>query len=196
MGLLDIFGKLTGKTEQKATAQKLQPQPQKKHSDAYFAFDDKYYDSVHAKIDKIWEMEEEFDDPDKTVKNYNKMLEKFEDLKKWCLEKEGGGEFYEEEVLPEYEGVKENLENFLKNDYEEAKKEFEEVQEHKKTVSKTKKQILSMLKEPMKKTELEKAFPVQEDDCNYCAIALSELLYEGKIVKGKEGNRVIYSVKK
>lgn len=269
MGLLDIFGKLTG-VSNSGRADKNMPSspPKKQHSKAYFAFCDKYDDAAQNKIEKINDMEDEFDNPDKTVSNYNKMLTKYEDLKTWCLEKEGGAEYYEEFVAPEANTCKKALDDFMQNDYDDAKfafqnssavekkmdkiydmdvefldpdkavrnydamlSKFEELrqwcderhgtkyfneeilpdfEEMKKRaadfkaneyesakqkfgiIRNTQEEIIAAMKDaPAKKTDLEKMF---SGDANYKA-ALKDLIDGGTVIQGKEGNRIVYSVK-
>ena len=98
----------------------------KKHSDAYFAFDDKYYNKCMKMYDRADDVDTDFDDPAQCVKGMKKKLALLSDLKKFCYNSGNGGiEFYEEhfsksllETQNEYNSLIENYDSLVSQYHE------------------------------------------------------------------------------
>ncbi len=164
--------------------------------EAYYDFEDRYGTTCDRKEEKIYNVETDNRDPDKNVKGFQKMLELCHDLEEFCTSKgSGGAAYFKENYSHIYREIQKDLDDYMKNDYAEAKEYFEEEKAKQKAIKSLANKIFKEIEKAdgsaMQK-DLRKQFPKGEPD--YFNQAVKSLLESGKIDKFKDGSHVVYKI--
>lgn len=165
--------------------------------DAYYDFEDRYSNTCDKKEEKIYNVETNSRDPDRNVKGFKKMLELCHELEDFCASKGPGGiAYFKENYAHIYQEIQNDLDDYMKNEYEEDKKYFEEEKAKKKAIKSLSNKILKEIEKAggsaMQK-DLRKL--VSNDEPDYFNQAIKSLLESDKISKFKEGSHVVYKTK-
>lgn len=164
--------------------------------DAYSEFEDRYFKSCEKREAKIYNVEVDNLDPDKNVAGFNKMLELCHELEEFCNSHgPGGAAYFKENYFYIYQEIRDSLDDYMKNEYEEAKIYFEEEKARQKAIKGLASKILKAIQNEggsVMQKDLRKQFPKNEPD--YFNQAIKSLLEAGKIAKFKDGNFVGYKI--
>ncbi len=169
-----------------------------KHSEEYYDYESKYMDSGifdkwQNKIDNIDDFQE---DPDEVVRAYKRKIEIAKEFEEFSKTKPYGYEFYKEY----YNAVKvctEELQDYLNNEYENAKKEYleekKEDEEYQNTINALCDKITDLIKNgTTKQTEIKDS--LSGSDIEYYNFAINRLLENNIISRKHEKGRVIFSL--
>ena len=164
--------------------------------EAYYDFEDHYGKSCEKKVDKIDSIETDNLDPDKNVSSFKKKLELCKELETFCSDHgSGGSAYFKENYSYIYQDIQNELDDYLKNEYAEAKEYFEEEKARQKAIKSLSNKILKEIEKAggsALQKEIRKQFPKGEPD--YFNQATKSLLESGKIIKYKDGNFVCYKI--
>lgn len=168
---------------------------------AYFDFEDHYWKTCDKMEEKIYNAEPDHINPyninpDKNIAGFKRMLELCHELEDFCTSKGPGGvAYFKENYSHIYQEIQSNYDDYMENDYAEAKEYFESEKAKQKAIKNLASKILKEINKSegsaMQK-DLRKQFPKGEPD--YFNQAITMLLESGKITKFKDGKFVIYKV--
>lgn len=198
MGLFDfIFGtKSKEPVIKKTVTVSAKPSAQSKYSfkenDEYYTFYDRNYDKWDDKFAEAIDIDESSEDPDKTLRNYEKAFPKLEALRdKLCSIGPVGIRMYEEEFKDYFEILDKDMKEFKEYDYEELKKNFDENKAYQAAIKKDAAKLLKIIEasnEPVLQVDLKK-------EAEHYELAISRLVDKGKIERIKIGNKVAFQKK-
>lgn len=162
--------------------------------ESYYDFEDRYGKSCEKKVDKIDGIETDNLDPDKNVSGFKKKLALCKELENFCADHGSGGTaYFKENYSYMFQDIQKEFDDYMKNEYEEAKEYFEEEKNRQKAIKSLANNILKEIEKAggsaMQK-DLRKHFPKSEPD--YFNQAIKALLESGKIGKFKDGSHVVY----
>ena len=124
------------------------------------------------------------------------MLELCHELEEFCNSHgSGGAAYFKENYFYIYQEIRDSLDDYMKNEYEEAKIYFEEEKARQKAIKGLASKILKAIQNgggSVMQKDLRKQFPKNEPD--YFNQAVKSLLEAGKIAKFKDGNFVGYKI--
>lgn len=164
-------------------------------------FYDKYSEAAEKKKDKILDMCYPYSlcdskyNPDKELAYFDTIISAWEEYKRWCFSIPGGKEYFKEYDNDDYQSLLKEKQDYIKNDYEEAKRDFAEYQEEQKNFKEIKKFVYKSVlsaspADGVKRSDLCISYPDSEKSTIYRAA--DELISEGKIRKEKISNRIVY----
>lgn len=183
------------KTEQ--IKAKMESEKNKSSSDtyeAYYEFEDHYGNTCDRKEEKIYDINTDSPDPDKNIKAFQKMLELCHELEDYCCSKGAGGTaYFKENYSHIYQEIQNDLDDYMKNAYAEAKERYEQQIADEKAIKGLSKKILKELQKTggsMAQTELKKL--ISETEMQYYNRAIKELTESSKIEKFKIESHVAF----
>lgn len=186
------------KTEQ--IKAKMESEKNKSSSDtdeAYYEFEDHYGNTCDKKEEKIYDIDTDSPDPDKNIKAFQKMLELCHELEDYCCSKgTGGTAYFKENYSHIYQEIQNDLDDYMKNEYAEAKEYYEQQIADEKAIKGLSKKILKELQKAggsMAQTELKKL--ISETEMPYYNRSIKELTESNKIEKFKDGSHVAFRAK-
>lgn len=189
MGLFDLFKK---KEEEVAPA----PQPKRVlESEAYWEF----YNRHEKKLDKWEERIEDAidydDNPEKTIKSFEKALSLCDEFEAFCLsDPEGGAEYFQKDGVEIRQRIQSDYDDFIKNEYEEALKDWNEHQEYEKLKKSVRSKLLSSVKREGKIAQADLKKLLSEEEAPLYNASVKTLEDSDKIVRTKEGNKVYFTL--
>ena len=159
-------------------------------------FEEVFFDKCYGTYDKIMDLEEpDTNDPKKHIAYFEKRMKMVDELEQFCSKQKGGREYFDHEYGLLRQEIQWDLDDYMEDQYPSDLKYFEAEQAEKKLVNGMKTRIKKQIKTAgsIKATDLKKLF--SEDEQKLYAKALRELEKSGAVVKGKDGSRVVYSLK-
>ena len=199
MGLLKMLQrKLEGAVNAPTSAIAPGKQREYEDEDAYSDFEERYEKSCEKREAKIYAIETDNLDPDKNVAAFQKMLKLCHELEDFCVSHGPGGiAYFKENYEYIYQEIQNDLDDYIKNEYAEAKEYYEEYKADQKIIKTISGKILKSLQiaddgSSMQK-DLRKLFSDYEP--RYFNAAIKSLMESGKIEKFKVGQYVAYKIK-
>lgn len=199
MGLLKMLQrKLESAVNVPTSAIASEKQRKYEDEDAYYNFEDHYGKSCEKREAKIYAIETDNLDPDKNVAAFQKKLKLCHELEDFCASHGPGGiSYFKENYEYIYQEIQNDLNDYMKNEYAEAKEYYEEYKADQKIIKAISGKILKSLQtadggSSMQK-DLRKLFSDYEP--RYFNSAIKSLLESGKIEKFKVGQYVAYKIK-
>ena len=168
----------------------------KKESRKAGQFSIDYADKCERMEERIDDMEmPDVDDPENKIAFFQKKMAKVDEMEAFCAAVPGGQEYFDRHYPLLRQRIQWDLDDYMEDQYEADKRRFEEIKAEQKVVNGMKSRIKKEIKraESIKATDLKKLFP--EEEQKLYAKALRELEKSGAVVKGKDGSRVVYSLK-
>ena len=136
----------------------------------------------------VWE-----EDPNKTLKNYDKAIKMAQELKAFCESNRGGTRYDEENFSDLIPGLLKEKQDYLDNVYKDEKENYESIKAAETLRKKAQKKILKALSEGViLQTELKDRLTGEE--LTIYESAVNNLIKDGKINKRHQGKRVIYTL--
>lgn len=160
------------------------------------AFEEVFFDKCYRSYEKIMDMEEpDTNDPKKHIAYFEKRMKMVDELEQFCSEQKGGKEYFDHEYGLLRHEIQWELDDYMEDQYPTDLKYFEAEQAEKKLVNGMKSRIKKQIKAAgsIKATDLKKMFP--EEEQKLYAKALREMEKSDAVIKGKDGSRVVYSLK-
>lgn len=164
-----------------------------------FDFQDDNEKAIEKWIQKIDQAEESTDNnnPDKVVEAYKKAIRYCDEFKEFCYSYGSGGKYYyDENEAWRKKDLEDSLNDFLKNSYDEEKAYLLEEQAAKNLLATTKSKIIEIISsspDGIIRTNICSQF---DDELKPVVFkALDALGSDGKIVKGKQGNNLLFKIK-
>lgn len=176
------------------------PEKQREYEldDAYYEFEDHYERSCEKKESKIDAIETDNIDPDKNVAAFQKKLKLCHELEDFCASHGPGGvKYFKENYEYLYQNIQKDLDDYMKDEYADAKENYEEYKADQKIIKTISGKIVKALQaaddgSAMQK-DLRKLFSDYEP--YYFDSAIKSLMESGKIEKFKVGRYVAYKTK-
>ncbi|MCX4355635.1 MAG: SWIM zinc finger domain-containing protein [Oscillospiraceae bacterium] len=161
-------------------------------------FEDEHEKDIERWRNKIEKMEDSAHDkenPDDVISTLRKAVALCDDFREFCSLYTGGTSYYDAYEADDKERIERDIEDYIENEYEDAKTEYEELQQAKKEYSALKRKILKAI-------TLSENGLVHKDivaltspeNKNLAERALKELVNSESISKEKRGNRWVYFV--
>lgn len=199
---MGFFKSLQRKAEIKSEQIKAKMESEKTKSstdtdEAYYEFEERYGNTCDKKEAKIYDIDTHNPDSDKNIKAFQKMLDLCYELEEYCNSKgSGGATYFRENYSYIYQEIQNDLDDYMKNEYEQDKEFFEEQKAYEKTLKDFSKKILKEIQKAggsIMQTELKKI--ISESELQYYSGTIKELTESGKIEKFKVGSRVTFKTK-
>lgn len=190
-----VASKLTPQNKPAKTTATVSSYDPKEDPDEFYYRFERTIDNWEERIDNTMEWD---DNPNVTVKNYEKVLQKCDKFKEWCYSKgEVGEKYYAQEGKRFREDVQNAYDNYMANDYEgelaEWNKEQEEKREYERAIKKSRDIVLEAVKKEGKisQVELKNIYSSSEPEISFNSV-IEYWQGKGKIQKIKEGSRVYF----
>ncbi len=147
------------------------------------------------KIEKVEDSAYDKENPDEIVSTLRKAVSLCDDFREFCSLYIGGTSYYDDYEAADKERIEHDIEDYLENEYENAKAEYEELQQEKRECSVLKDKILNAIissENGMLHKDIFALIPPQNQ--KLAERALKELVNDESISKEKRGNRWVYFV--
>jgi len=147
------------------------------------------------KIEKAEDSAYDKQNPDEVISALRKAVALCDDFREFCSLYVGGTSYYDTYEASDKERIERDIEDYLENEYEDAKEDYENLQQKKKEYSALKRKILKAI-------TLSEDGLLHKDICalttpenkNLAERALKELVNNESISKEKRGNRWVYFI--
>ena len=161
-------------------------------------FEDEHEKDIERWRNKIEKMEDsalDKENPDDVVSTLRKAVSLCDDFREFCSLYIGGTSYYDTYEADDKERIERDIEDYLENEYEDAKTEYEELQQTKKEYSVLKRKILkAIISSENGLLHKDIVSLTSQENKNLAERALKELVNNESISKEKRGNGCVYFV--
>lgn len=163
------------------------------YDDFYYKYEnqiDKWDERIHDAVDY------RNDNPEKTVKSFEKALKLYDDFVQFCISKDEklGKEYIEHEGYKIKEDIQNDYDDYMKNEYEQELKYYQETQEEKARIKKIKAKYKKIIKTSGKISQVDLKKELSEEELECYNSIMRELQDSGQISKLKEGSKVYFEI--
>ncbi len=147
------------------------------------------------KIEKMEDSAYDKENSDEVVSTLRKAVSLCDDFREFCSLYIGGTSYYDAYEAADKERIERDIEDYLENEYEDAKAEYEDFQQTKKEYSALKRKILKAISSSENGMVHKDIFALTTpENKNLAERALKELVNNESISKEKRGNKWVYFV--
>ncbi len=161
-------------------------------------FQDEHEKDIERWRNKIYKMEDsayDAENPDTVISKLRKTISLCDEFRDFCSLYIGGTSYYDDNELDVKERIERDLEDYLQNEYEDAKEDYKNLQKIKKEYSALKDKILCAIISSENGMVHKEIFALTSpENKNLAERALKELVNDESISKEKRGNRWVYFV--
>lgn len=147
------------------------------------------------KIDKMEDSAYDAENPDTVVSKLRKTISLCDEFRDFCSLYIGGTSYYDDNEADVKERIERDLEDYLENEYEDAKESYKYLQQEKREYSALKSKILNAIISSENGMTRKDVFALTSlENKNLAERALKELTNDESISKEKRGNKWVYFI--